>query len=114
MAKKKTGGALNLKALKSQGAFVGPPVEKEISWKQGKDAFSGTVFIRQASCATFEREVAATITKRDAIATRIAAMVCENAEGKPLMEYEDAIALNESLTNALLQAIREVNGEGKK
>lgn len=115
MAKKKTDKqVLTLATLKKQGAFVGPPVEKEISWKYDKEKYSGIVYIRQASCATFEKEVAGLVSRRDAVATRIAAMVCQNAEGKPLLTYEDAVALNEPLTNALLGAINEVNGEGKK
>lgn len=104
---------LSVKALEQHGAFVGPPVEKTVEWRQGKETLSGIVYIRQASCETFEHEMKAQVTRKDFTATRIASMVCSDEKGTPLLNYEQALALTEPLTNALLTAIREVNGEKK-
>lgn len=37
---------LTLDALKTAGAFTGRPVEKEITWKQGVQEFTATVYVR--------------------------------------------------------------------
>ncbi|HBX14045.1 MAG TPA: phage tail protein, partial [Leclercia adecarboxylata] len=39
---------LTLNNLKEAGAFTGRPIEKEITWKQGDDELTATVFIRPA------------------------------------------------------------------
>ena len=39
---------LTLNNLKEAGAFTGRPIEKEITWKQGEEELTATVFILKA------------------------------------------------------------------
>lgn len=128
---------LNLETLKQTGAFTGAPVEREITWKQGGEEFAGTVFVRALSYHSAASDVAALADKRDGLAGRIAACICDQ-HGKPVFTAQDITdgpvvldesgtpvldddgapkrtggALDGNLTMALLTVIAEVSTGGK-
>ncbi|WP_058911874.1 phage tail assembly chaperone family protein, TAC [Entomohabitans teleogrylli] len=111
---------LTLDNLKAAGAFTGRPVEKEITWKQGDDELTATVFIRPLGYHSATSDVLASAGKIDGIAGRIAASVCDEG-GHPIFTPADITgeadpergALDGALTVALLVAIQEVNNLGK-
>lgn len=111
---------LTIDALKTMGAFTGAPVEKEISWKQGDQELTATVYVRPFSYKTAVSDITSHHQKTDAVAGRIAASICD-AEGKPVFTAADITgeadpergALDGNLTVALLAAIAEVNSLGK-
>lgn len=123
---------LNIDSLRQAGSFTGRPVEKEISWRQGKDTITATVFVRPLGYQTAVSDVLAAGGKQDSIAGRIAAAICDE-EGNPVFTALDIThgpldkdeqakdpdstkrmgALDGNLTVALLTAIHEVNNLGK-
>ena len=111
---------LTLEALKDSGAFTGPPVEKEITWKQGDKKITATVYVRPMGYHTATSDVLAFGGKVDGVAGRIAASICDEF-GKPVFTPADITgeadpergALDGALTVALLVAIQEVNDLGK-
>ncbi|EIC81987.1 phage tail assembly chaperone family protein, TAC [Serratia sp. M24T3] len=111
---------LTLQALTTAGAFTGRPVEKEITWKQGEDEFTATVFIRPLGYHSAKSDLMAFSGKIDNVAGRIAASVCDE-DGHTVFTPEDITgeanpergALDGALTIALLVAIQEVNDLGK-
>ncbi|MCO1337039.1 phage tail assembly chaperone family protein, TAC [Microbulbifer sp. OS29] len=111
---------LSIESLQEQGAFSGAPVERSITWKQGKDEFTATVHIRRLSYYSAVNDVAALRGEGDVIAGRIAACVLD-AEGKPVFTPADITGeadpgrgpLNADLTQALLLEIGAVNNLGK-
>lgn len=111
---------LTLDALKTAGAFTGRPVEKEITWKQGDQEFTATVYVRPMGYHTATSDVLAMGGKVDGVAGRIAASICDE-EGKPVFTPADITgeadpdrgSLDGALTIALLVAIKEVNDLGK-
>jgi len=111
---------LTVDNLKTIGAFTGAPVEKEIRWKQGETEHTATVFIRPLSYKSTVADLLALNEKKDQLAVRIAASVCD-AEGTPIFTADDITgdadpergALDGNLTMALLAAIAEVNNMGK-
>ncbi|AGZ34631.1 MAG: phage tail assembly chaperone family protein, TAC [Pseudomonas sp.] len=123
---------LNIDSLRQAGAFTGRPVEKEISWRQGDDTLTATVFVRPLGYQTAVSDVLAAGGKQDSIAGRIAAAICDE-EGNPVFTAMDIThgpldpaelakdrdstkrlgALDGNLTVALLTAIHEVNNLGK-
>jgi len=111
---------LNIESLKTIGAFTGAPVEKQIKWKQGDEEHTATVFIRPLSYKSTVSDLQAVNDKKDPVATRIAASVC-NETGKPIFTADDITgdadpergALDGNLAMALLAAIAEVNYMGK-
>ncbi|YCH28961.1 phage tail assembly chaperone family protein, TAC [Erwinia sp. D4-22] len=111
---------LTLESLKAAGAFTGRPVEKEITWKQGDQEFTATVYVRPMGYHTATADVLAMGGKVDGVAGRIAASICDEL-GKPVFTAADITgeadpergALDGALTVALLVAIQEVNDLGK-
>ncbi|URD40651.1 phage tail assembly chaperone family protein, TAC [Pseudomonas sp. BYT-5] len=123
---------LNIDSLRQAGAFTGRPVEKEISWRQGDDTLTATVFVRPLGYQSAVSDVLAAGGKQDSIAGRIAAAICDE-EGNPVFTALDIThgpldpaelakdrdstkrlgALDGNLTVALLTAIHEVNNLGK-
>lgn len=128
---------LNLETLKQTGAFTGAPVEREITWKQGAEEFTATVYVRPLSYHSAVSDVAALAGKRDGIAGRIAACICDE-HGKPVFTAQDITdgpvvlddngapvldddgnpqrtggALDGNLTMVLLTVIGEVSTGGK-
>lgn len=111
---------LNIESLKSIGAFTGAPVEKAITWKQGETEHTATVFIRPLSYKSTVSDLQAVNDKKDPIATRIAASVCDET-GTSIFTADDITgdadpergALDGNLAMSLLSAIAEVNYLGK-
>lgn len=111
---------LTIESLKEKGAFTGAPVEKEVSWKQGEQEFTSTVFVRPLAYQSAVNDVLAGRNKGDAVAGRIAACICD-AEGHPVFSIGDITgtadpergALDGNLTMALLVVIGEVHNLGK-
>ena len=111
---------LTLDSLKQAGAFTGRPVEKEITWKQGEQEFTATVFIRPMGYHSAMTDVMAANGRVDGVAGRIAASICDES-GHPVFSPADITgeadpergALDGQLTIALLLAIQEVNDLGK-
>lgn len=111
---------LTLDNLKKSGAFTGRPVEKEITWKQGDEELSATVFVRPMGYHAATSDVLAIGGKVDGVAGRIAASICDE-DGKPVFTPADITgesdpergALDGALTVALLVAIQQVNDLGK-
>lgn len=111
---------LSIDSLKEAGAFTGAPVEREVTWKQGEDEFTATVYVRRLSYHSAVSDLTALHGKVDAVAGRIASCICD-AEGKPVFTPADITGeadpdrgpLNENLTMALLAVIAEVSGLGK-
>lgn len=111
---------LSIDSLKQMGAFTGAPVEREITWKQGGDELTATVYVRPLSYLSARADLAALTGKSDGVAGRIAACICDQ-EGKPVFTPADITGeadpergpLDGNLTMALLSVIGEVNGLGK-
>lgn len=111
---------LSIDSLKQMGAFTGAPVEREITWKQGEDELTATVYVRPLSYLSARADLAALTGKADGVAGRIAACICD-PEGKPVFTAADITGeadpergpLDGNLTMALLAVIGEVNGLGK-
>lgn len=123
---------LTIDSLKQIGSFTGRPVVKEISWRQGEDKLTATVFVRPLGYQSAVSDVLAAAGHQDSIAGRIAAAIC-NEEGQPVFTAVDIThgpldkeeltkdpnstrrlgALDGNLTVALLTAIHEVNNLGK-
>jgi len=111
---------LTLDNLKKAGAFTGRPIEKEITWKQGDEELTATVFIRPAGYHAATQGIQASAGKIDGVAGYIAAAVCDET-GNPVFTAKDITgeadpergALDGALTVALLVAIQEVNELGK-
>jgi hypothetical protein len=111
---------LNLETLKTVGAFTGRPVEKDITWMQGDQEVTATVYIRPLGYQAAVSEVIASGGKHDSIAGRIAASICDE-NGVAVFTVADITgeadsergALDGRLTVALLAAIHQVNNMGK-
>ncbi|GAB2899745.1 phage tail assembly chaperone family protein, TAC [Microbulbifer echini] len=111
---------LSIESLQEQGAFSGPPVERAITWKQGEQELTATVYVRRLSYYSAVSDVAALRGEGDVIAGRIAACIVD-AEGKPVFTPKDITGeadpergpLNANLTQALLLEIGAVNNLGK-
>lgn len=111
---------LTLNNLKEKGAFTGRPVPKDITWKQGDEDITATVFIRPLGYFSAKSDLLAYTGKVDNVAGRIAASACDE-NGIPVFKPEDITgeadpdrgALDGNLTIALLVAIQEVNDMGK-
>ncbi|TDJ74735.1 phage tail protein [Pseudomonas putida] len=123
---------LNIDTLQQVGSFTGRPVEKEITWRQGSEHLTATVYVRPLGYQSAVSDVLAAAGHQDSIAGRIAAAIC-NEEGQPVFTAMDIThgpldkaelakdpkstkrlgALDGNLTVALLTAIHEVNNLGK-
>ncbi|MBH3460273.1 phage tail assembly chaperone family protein, TAC [Pseudomonas putida] len=123
---------LNIDTLQQVGSFTGRPVEKEITWRQGSEHLTATVYVRPLGYQSAVSDVLAAAGHQDSIAGRIAAAIC-NEEGQPIFTAMDIThgpldkaelakdpkstkrlgALDGNLTVSLLTAIHEVNNLGK-
>ncbi|WP_444909328.1 phage tail assembly chaperone family protein, TAC [Microbulbifer sp. TRSA005] len=111
---------LSIESLQQQGAFSGAPVKRSITWKQGEQELSATVYVRRLSYHSAVSDVAALRGEGDVIAGRIAACIVD-AEGKPVFTPADITGeadpqrgpLSANLTQALLLEIGAVNNLGK-
>lgn len=112
---------LNLENLRSIGAFTGAPVEKQITWWQGNQEYTATVYVRPLSYKSATSELmAANQLNGDPVASRIASCICDE-NGKSVFTPQDITGeadpergpLNGNLTVALLRVIAEVNKLGE-
>ncbi|POG03469.1 phage tail protein [Pseudomonas putida] len=123
---------LTLDSLKKTGSFTGRPVAKEITWRQGGETFTATVYVRPLGYQAAVSDVLAAGGKQDNIAGRIAAAICDE-EGNTVFTVLDIThgpldpaeldkdpestkrlgALDGNLTVALMVAINEVTNMGK-
>ncbi|MBI6916547.1 phage tail assembly chaperone family protein, TAC [Pseudomonas juntendi] len=111
---------LSIQNLQEVGAFTGAPVEKTITWKQGTQEFTATVYVRLLGYQSAVSDLIAVAGKHDGVAGRIASCICDEA-GQPIFKIGDITgeadpargALDGNLTVALLSAIGEVNNPGK-
>lgn len=111
---------LSLETLKQAGAFTGAPVERTVTWTQGGEELSGTVFVRPLSYQSAIADITAAVKKGDSAAGRIAACIVDE-DGSPIFTPEDVTGeadaergpLNANLTMALLGLVAEVSGLGK-
>lgn len=111
---------LTLESLKQAGAFIGAPVEKEISWKHRGQEFKATVFVRELSYHEAVSDLKSIANKQDGIAQRISSCIVDE-NNSPVFSPEDITGdadpergpLCEPLTMALLKAIGEVSTQGK-
>ena len=111
---------LNLENLKTIGAFTGAPVERSVTWKQGEQEYTATVFVKPLSYSAAVSDLQALAGKVDGVAGRIAASICDE-NGKPVFTAADITgesdpergALDGNLTMALLAVIADVNNLGK-
>lgn len=107
---------LSIESLKAAGSFTGRPVEREITWKQGDQELTATVYVRPLSYRSAVADLSAMVGKHDAVAARIAACICD-ADGNPVFTPDDITGdadpdrgpLDGALTMALLSVIAEVN-----
>lgn len=112
--------ALSIAGLRKAGAFTGRPVQKDITWRQGEQEFTATVYVRPLGFQSAVSDVLAAGAREDSVAGRIAASICDEA-GKPVFTVADITgtssadrgSLDGALTLALLGAIGEVNSLGK-
>ena len=123
---------LTLDSMKKTGSFTGRPVAKEITWRQGGETFTATVYVRPLGYQAAVSDVLAAGGKQDNIAGRIAAAICDE-EGNTVFTVLDIThgpldpaelakdpestkrlgALDGNLTVALMVAINEVTNMGK-
>lgn len=111
---------LTIDNLKQAGSFTGRPVERDITWRQGEQELTATVYVRPLSYKSAVSDILAASGRVDGVAGRIAACICD-AEGKPVFTPEDITGeadpergpLDDNLTKALLSAIGEVTSPGK-
>lgn len=111
---------LTLNSLKQAGSFTGRPVEKEITWKQGEEEITATVYVRPMGYHDAVSNVLSAAGKIDGVAGRIASSICDE-NGAPVFTVADITghadpergALDGALTVALLIAIQQVNDLGK-
>lgn len=111
---------LTLDGLKEMGAFTGAPVERQVTWQQGGEDLSATVFVRPLSYHSAVSDIASRGGAVDAVAGRIASCIVD-AEGRPVFTVADITGeadpergpLSRELSLALLGAIGEVSGLGK-
>lgn len=111
---------LTLDTLKQAGAFTGRPVEKEITWTQGEQELTATVYVRPMGYHSAVSTVLSFSGKIDGVAGRIASSICDE-NGNPVFTVADITgeadpergALDGALTVALLVAIQQVNDLGK-
>lgn len=111
--------SLTLDSLAAVGAFSGRPAEKTITWRQGEEEHTGTVYVRAVSYQTALGDLTAR-KDGDPVAVRIASSICD-ADGKPIFTPGDITgeanpergALDGNLVIALLAAVAEVQNAGK-
>ncbi|MBS4155241.1 phage tail assembly chaperone family protein, TAC [Cobetia sp. MC34] len=113
---------LSLDSLAAAGAFAPSQlVEKQVEFDNGEEVVEFTVFIKPLSYRTAVSEITASQASKDPLAARIANSICDKS-GAPVFSIEDITGesdpergeLSGALTIALLSAITEVSGLGKR
>lgn len=111
---------LSINYLKEKGAFVGPPIEKTITWQQDGETVEATVWVRPMSYQSALGNLKALRENTELAASRIAVSIVDE-NGKPIFSIGDITGeadpergpLSEDITMALLTAMAEVNSVGK-
>jgi len=112
---------LSIAELQKINAFCGEPVEREITWMQGEQEYTATVYVRRMSYKTTVSDLQNAKDGSGAVlAGRIASCICDE-KGKAVFTVADITGeadpqrgpLDSHLTMALLTVIGEVNGLGK-
>jgi hypothetical protein len=108
---------LSIASLKAAGAFVAPPVKKDVTWHVNGEPKTATVYVVQESFSSLVQRWEEQERGGDLTAQRIASCICDK-DGKPIFTVADVIGnpetghgpLTATLTIVLLNAIGEVNG----
>lgn len=124
---------LSVDSLQQAGGFAGAPVEREVSWKVGKEEYTATVYVRKLSYHSAVGDIRAIANHEELAAARIANCIVDE-EGKPVFQVSDVTGvlpdgtpvmtvtdgqsvergpMIDSLVTALLVVIGEVNDLGK-
>lgn len=111
---------LTVENLNNSGAFVGAPVERDVTWEQNGEKITATVYVRKLSYASAVADLVSVKSGSDPVAHRIAACICDEF-GEPVFSPGDITgesdpkrgALNHNLVMALLKLISEVTTSGK-
>ena len=111
---------LSIESLKQAGAFIGSPVEREITWKHRGHDFTATVYVRELSYHEAVADLKSLAANQDGIALRISSCIVDEC-GNRVFSPEDITGnsegdrgpLCEPLTMALLKVIGEVSTQGK-
>lgn len=107
---------LSIASLKAAGAFIAPPVKKEVTWHAGGKAQTATVYVLQESFISLTQRWDAQDRGGDLAAQRIASCITDK-DGVPVFTVDDIVggpesghgALCAELAIVLLAAIGEVN-----
>lgn len=107
---------LSIASLKAAGAFIAPPVKKEITWHSDGKAQTATVYVLQESFISLTQRWDAQDRGGDLAAQRIASCITDK-NGVPVFTVDDIVGGPESghgplcaeLAIVLLAAIGEVN-----
>ncbi|SEJ49508.1 phage tail assembly chaperone family protein, TAC [Pseudomonas sp. NFR16] len=107
---------LSIASLKAAGAFIAPPVKKEITWHANGSAQTATVYVLQESFVSLTQRWDAQERGVDLAAQRIASCITDK-DGVPVFTIDDVVggpeaghgALCAELAIVLLAAISEVN-----
>ncbi|MGO2452581.1 phage tail assembly chaperone family protein, TAC [Pseudomonas taetrolens] len=112
---------MNLKQLKAKGGIIDVAlIKKEVIWvhadpKTGEEVTDKfTVHVRRQSFGVIERLFSPDEAEQSRNAKYIAASVLLGNDGSEAISYEDAFSLESSLGFAILTAVNEANGTGKK
>ncbi len=127
---------LTVDKIRECGGYTGGPVQKEIKWSKGGDDFEAFVYIRPMSYHTAVQDILPGESRQMRVARRLAACICDD-EGVPLFTMSDITGLDDQgkpikikdpesgkmvergplsveLSTALMEALAEVTGLGKR
>jgi hypothetical protein len=107
---------LSIASLKAAGAFIAPPVKKEVTWHSNGVAQTATVYVLQESFISLTQSWQAHDSGGDLAAQRIASNIVDK-DGKPVFTVDDIVGTSETghgalcaeLAIVLLAAITEAN-----
>lgn len=111
---------LTLDTIIELGGFCsGDLIEREVSFIQGDELKTFTVFVKPLSYADYVQELSELSKGTTSAASRIAASICK-PDGSPIFTPEDITGegkdrgpMNADLTTALHNLVLEVSGMGK-
>lgn len=107
---------LSISSLKAAGAFIAPPVKKEITWHANGKPQTATIYVLQESFISLTQRWDAQDRGGDLAAQRIASCITDK-DGTPVFSVDDVLGGPETghgplcaeLSIVLLAAIGEVN-----
>lgn len=126
---------LSVDSIAKMGGYTGGPVRKKITWQQGNDNLEADIFVRPMSYHTAITDLLPGQTKEMIVANRLCSCICDEG-GAPVFRLQDITGIDEdgqpvkikndkgemvergalctALSNALMGAVGEVSGLGKK